>query len=216
MVATVSLMAFDVGASLQQQKEIVLSSLPEDNKDVKNYVESLERKGVNHPSEYIMLGLTYDYGIKEAGIKEDKKKAKFFYRKAIDNDIVYGNIRLAILLAEEGNIQEASAILDKAYFSQKQTIDEDKIILNIQIQLAKKNKDNPKLYYFLKEDYDKYKRASSALDLFFLKYYGAKDIEQDLNEAEYFLNQACTNKNADSNIIKFCNTSSLVQKKMMY
>lgn len=207
-----STILFSFGAGNFVIKDVKISSLPSDNKDVKEYVEKLEKEGVNHPNEYIMIGLTYDHGIKEAGIKENKKKAKFFYKKAIDKNIIYGNIRLAILLAEEGKLKEASRVLDDAYFSRKQTIDEDKIILNLEIQLSEKMNDSAKKYFFLTEDSKKYKNPDSELSLFFMKYYGKNGIAQDLAEAEKYLNKACTNNKITDSVKSFCENSSLIER----
>lgn len=182
------------------------------NKDVKDHVEKLEREGVSHPSENILVGITYEYGIKEANIKSDRGKAIHYYQAASKAGIVYGDIRLAILYASNGLMDEAMERLDYAYFSKKQTIDEDKIILDFEIQLNEEKKDYLKMYYFLMQDVEKYQNSNSQLKLFNLKYYGKGSVLQDLDEAFYYLNEACLNPNKSQTVDFFCKNNIFYEK----
>jgi len=206
------LYSFDLGSIGENNLKVSkTSSLPKDNKDVKRYVENLEKNGVSHPSQNILLGITYDFGIKEANIKKDEKKAIMFYKRAIKAGIVYGSIRLSIIEAKNGKMEDAINTIDQAYFSQKQTINEDKILLNFAIQLNLEKKDFLKTYYYLKEDVRKYQNPDSQMKLFFLKYYGRGEVEQDIKEADYYLKEACLNPKATKDILFFCKNSKLVR-----
>lgn len=206
------LFAMNISESMEDLRKKNISELPEDNKDVKSYVEKLEKSGVNHPNEYVMLGITYEFGMPKAGINKNLKKALFYYNEASKEGIVYASIRKSIILLDEKEYLKSENILDKVYFEKKQTIEEDKIIIVLSLNLAEINKKSLKKYFFLKEYADKYNNAEAALEIFFMKYYGKSGVERDLKEAELYLNKACLSIEIKESTKSFCLNSNLIEK----
>jgi len=183
---------------------------------VKRYVQELEKTGVHSPVEYVMLGITYEFGIKDEGIKKNIKKAEKYYRLAYKNKITYGGIRLALLLLQKEKVNDAEKILENMYFSndfqEEMSYKEKSIILSILKKIAKDEKKFDKEFFYLNESVKNFKNDKDALKLFYIKYYGLNGIIQDNKDAEYYLNIACQNVKSQE-VYNFCSSSPLIIKE---
>jgi len=205
-----SLFSMDLsGLSNPSQVSNMMQKYNLNNNDVKQYINSIEKNGVHNPGEYIMLGITYEYGIEKAGIKQDKNKAKFYYKKAHESKITYGTIKYAIILLNEGKIKKADKMLMDLYFSDRKSDTEAKIIIALKKETSKFLKKNDEYLFFLTEGAEKYHNDDDALELFFVKLNGTNGVEKDVKEAEKYLNIACKNIK-HKEVFEFCKNSNMI------
>lgn len=181
-------------------------------KDVKSYIHLIEKNGVNNKQEYTMLGITYEFGIPKEGIKKNKEKALFYYKKAYDTKQTYGGIRYAVFLIYNKKYKKAEKVLDDLYFSFDKNDKENAIIINLEKKMAFFNGNQKKLNFFEYENASKNKNDLDALSIFYKKYYGNSMMEKDKKGAEKFLNIACKNAK-HKKVIDFCMNSDLITRK---